>query len=79
MTSRLDELCLSKDYIAKAFGVTPEIIAAIEKGVEQITKEQADKLEFFIGARTLSYDDSDEAEIERLKKLREDKVNDYSK
>ena len=38
MTNRLDELHLSGDYLAKAFGVSPEIIAAIEKDVEQITK-----------------------------------------
>lgn len=66
----LDELHLSKEYVAKYLNITPEIITAIEQGIKQLTKEQADKLEFFIGARTLSYDDSDEAEIERLKKLR---------
>lgn len=70
MINCLDELHLSGDYVAKALGVTPEIIAAIEKDVEQIVKEQADKLEFVIGGRSFWRDDSDEAEIEKLKKLR---------
>lgn len=70
MKNRLDELYLSHDYVAKYLGVTPEIVAAIEQGVKQITKEQANKLEFLIGGKTLWYDDSDEAEIEKLKKLR---------
>ena len=70
MIDCLDELCLSGEYVAKALGVTPEIIAAIRKDVEQIVKEQADKLEFVIGRRSIWRDDSDEAEIEKLKKLR---------
>lgn len=49
MKNRLDELYLSYDYVAKYLGVTPEIVAAIEQGVKQITKEQANKLEFLIG------------------------------
>lgn len=70
MENCLDELHLSGDYVAKALGVTPEIIAAIKNDVEQIVKEQADKLEFVIGKRSFWRDDSDEAEIEKLKRLR---------
>ena len=70
MINCLDELHLSGDYVAKALGVTPEIIAAIEKDVEQIVKEQADKLEFVIGRRSFWRDNGVEAEIEKLKKLR---------
>lgn len=73
MINCLDELHLSGDYVAKALGVTPEIIAAIEKDVEQIVKEQADKLEFVIGRRSFWRDNGVEAEIERLKKLRSNK------
>lgn len=73
MINCLDELHLSGDYVAKALGVTPEIIAAIEKDVEQIVKEQADKLEFVIGRRSFLRDNSVEAEIEKLKKLRSNK------
>ena len=51
MINCLDELHLSGDCVARALGVTPEIIAAIEKDVEQIVKEQADKIEFVIGRR----------------------------
>ena len=70
MKNCLDELHLSHDYVAKYLSVTPEIITAREQGVKQITKEQANKLKFLIGGQTLWYDDSDEAEIEKLKKLR---------
>lgn len=70
MKDCLDELCLSGEYVAKALGVTPEIIAAIKKDVDQITEELANKLEFVTGTRSFWYDDSDEAEIEKLKKLR---------
>lgn len=73
MINCLDELHLSGDYVAKALGVTPEIIAAIEKDVEQIVKEQADKLEFVIGRRSFLRDNSVKAEIEKLKKLRSNK------
>ena len=70
MKNRLDELHLSRNYVAKYLNITPEILDVIEKDIDEFSKEQKDKLNELIGARTLWRDDSDEAEIERLKKLR---------
>lgn len=66
----LDEIFLTKEYVAKFLNTTPEFIAAIKEGIKTLSEEQEIKLEELIGTRTLWRDDSDEAEIERLKKLR---------